>query len=342
MSVGDTGSLIELYVQSTRQASTSSIAAPAAATDSELDEWMSASSGDPERYHYPGRPHPYPPGISQSEPATSQAAYEEVELEKQGLWHALPFSQTKPVSNAPFLPPSPLLFAVFDEDASEPSSPGSTYEMPPSTPSSTLRKFAGCPDDDDGDEATTTMGIHHREARHLPLLCRRTASLTAAPPHLRNVFPAQGAKFAARMMPTSSRTTPTTMAATATTMSVPGAMTAMTPVAGAQYSVNGAQLGRVVVVRRRVTRSGRVKLKLPFARNAPFLSIPESVDVRSQLKRTKVATEQPSSLAKSQNYKELQRHSHERILDDRPEPDCDIPPIPLLYSGFGHFLDIVD
>ncbi|KAI9463956.1 hypothetical protein BJY52DRAFT_1184371 [Lactarius psammicola] len=45
-------------------------------------------------------------------------------------------------------------------------------------------------------------------------------------------------------------------------------------------------------------------------------SIPESVDVHSQLKRTK-------------------------ILDDRPEPDCDIPPIPLLYSGFGHFLDIM-
>jgi hypothetical protein len=29
-------------------------------------------------------------------------------------------------------------------------------------------------------------------------------------------------------------------------------------------------------------------------------------------------------------------------LDDRPEPDPDIPPIPLLYGGFGHFLDIMD
>jgi hypothetical protein len=29
-------------------------------------------------------------------------------------------------------------------------------------------------------------------------------------------------------------------------------------------------------------------------------------------------------------------------LDDRPEPDPNIPPIPLLYDGFGHFLDIMD
>jgi len=29
-------------------------------------------------------------------------------------------------------------------------------------------------------------------------------------------------------------------------------------------------------------------------------------------------------------------------LDDCPKPDPDISPIPLLYSGFGHFLDIMD
>lgn len=202
MSVGDTESLIELYVQSAGSASTSLIAssaAPAAASDSELDQWMPASSGDPKQYHYPGRPLPHPPGASQSGPVRpvmldtflagnipgGLPPYEEVELERQGLWHALPFSQTKPVSNAPCLPPSPLvnqpgprtpprrappeLFAVFDEDASEPSSPGSTYEMPPSTPSSTLREFASGPNEDDENEATTAMGIHHREARHLSL-----------------------------------------------------------------------------------------------------------------------------------------------------------------------------
>jgi len=41
-----------------------------------------------------------------------------------------------------------------------------------------------------------------------------------------------------------------------------GTGTGTTPVVGVQYSVNGAQLGQVQVVRRRVTRSGRVKLKL--------------------------------------------------------------------------------
>ncbi|KAH9170029.1 hypothetical protein EDB89DRAFT_2072333 [Lactarius sanguifluus] len=200
MSVGDTESLIDLYVQSAGPASTPLIAdsvAPAASTDSEFDEWMPGSSGDPKQYHYPGRPLPHPPGASQSGPVRpvlldtflagnipgGLPPYEEVELERQGLWHTLPFSRTKPVSNAPCLPPSPLvnqpgprtpprcappeLFPVFDEDASEPSSPGSTYEMPPSTPSSTLREFASGPNEDDGNEATTTMGRHYREARQL-------------------------------------------------------------------------------------------------------------------------------------------------------------------------------
>jgi hypothetical protein len=37
----------------------------------------------------------------------------------------------------------------------------------------------------------------------------------------------------------------------------------------------------------------------------------------------------------------IQQDSDERILDDCPVPD-DIPPIPLLYPAFGHFLDIMD
>ncbi|KAH9167048.1 hypothetical protein EDB89DRAFT_2127435 [Lactarius sanguifluus] len=69
-------------------------------------------------------------------------------------------------------------------------------------------------------------------------------------------------------------------------------------------------------------------------------SIPQPGDIYSQFKRTKVATQSPSSLARSQAYVDLQRDSRERILDDRPEPE--IPPIPLLYSGFGHFLDVMD
>ena len=194
LSVGDTESLIDLYVHSTGPPSTSRVASsisPAATADNELDEWTPASSGDPKQHHYPGRPLPHPPGASQSGPVRpvlldtflannipgGLPPYEEVELERQGIWHFLPFS--KPVSNAPCLPPSPLvnqpgpctpprrpapeLFTVFDEDASEPSSPGSTYETP-STPSSTLREFAGGPDEEDDEAANIS---HHREARHV-------------------------------------------------------------------------------------------------------------------------------------------------------------------------------
>ncbi|KAH9039991.1 hypothetical protein EDB84DRAFT_1559955 [Lactarius hengduanensis] len=72
----------------------------------------------------------------------------------------------------------------------------------------------------------------------------------------------------------------------------------------------------------------------------PKHPIPEPLDVHSRLKRTRLATQPPSILASSKNYASLQQNSQERLLDDRPEPDLGIPPIPLLYSGFGHFLDI--
>ena len=200
LSIGDTESLIDLYVHSgpAPTSSTASSTVPAASIDNELDQQMPASSGDPMHHHYPGRPLPHPPGASQSGPVQpvlldaflggnipgGLPAYEEVEPERQGIWQFLPFSQAKPVSNAPCLPPAPLvnqpgpctpprrappeLFTVFDEDAFEPSSPGSTYETP-STPSSTQREFADVPDEDDVFETTTTTATssHHREARHL-------------------------------------------------------------------------------------------------------------------------------------------------------------------------------
>jgi hypothetical protein len=209
LSVGYAESLIDLYVDPT--SSRASSAPDATIIDSELDEEMPASNGDPMHHHYPGRPLPHPPGASQSGPVRpvlldaflggnipgGLPAYEEVELEpRQGIWQFLPFSQkTKSVSNnnnAPCLPPSPLvnqpggphtpprrappeLFAVFDEDApsSEPSSPGSTYEMPLSTPSSSPHEFPDLPDEDDdvftATTTTTTSSHHHREARQLAL-----------------------------------------------------------------------------------------------------------------------------------------------------------------------------
>jgi len=41
-------------------------------------------------------------------------------------------------------------------------------------------------------------------------------------------------------------------------------------------------------------------------------------------------------------YESLQRDPSEKIFDDRPEPDPNIPSVALLYEGFGHFLDIMD
>ncbi|CAA7270391.1 unnamed protein product [Cyclocybe aegerita] len=62
----------------------------------------------------------------------------------------------------------------------------------------------------------------------------------------------------------------------------------------------------------------------------------------SHLKRAKLATTAPSTIANPSTYESMQRKSNEKILNDRPEPDDEIPPIPLLYNGFGHFLDILD
>ena len=204
LSVGYAESLIDLYVDPR-----ASSAVDAAVVDNELDEQTPANNGDPMHHHYPGRPLPHPPGASQSGPVRpvlldaflggnipgGLPAYEEVELEpRQGIWQFLPFSQkTKSASNtnAPCLPPSPLvnqpggphtpprrappeLFTVFDEDApsSEPSSPGSTYEMPLSTPSSSPHEFPDLPDEDDDvftATTTTTNNHHHREERQLAL-----------------------------------------------------------------------------------------------------------------------------------------------------------------------------
>ncbi|KAN0139205.1 hypothetical protein V8E53_002706 [Lactarius tabidus] len=83
-----------------------------------------------------------------------------------------------------------------------------------------------------------------------------------------------------------------------------------------------------------------VCVRLPATRSKHSLS--EQTDLHSVFKRSKIATIPPSSIATSQCYQDLQQNTRERILDDRPGPDLGIPPISLLYPGFGHFLDILD
>ncbi|KAG2015221.1 protein kinase subdomain-containing protein PKL/ccin9 [Coprinopsis cinerea AmutBmut pab1-1] len=68
-------------------------------------------------------------------------------------------------------------------------------------------------------------------------------------------------------------------------------------------------------------------------------SAPESVFQLDALKRARVVTESPSQLAHKWIYESLQRQSTQRIFDDRPEPDSEIPPLALLYQGFGMFMD---
>jgi hypothetical protein len=64
--------------------------------------------------------------------------------------------------------------------------------------------------------------------------------------------------------------------------------------------------------------------------------------VFNHLKCAKIVTTAPSDTGKSAIYKRLQQGPSEKILDDRPEPNPNILPIPLIYDGFGHFLDIMD
>jgi hypothetical protein len=66
------------------------------------------------------------------------------------------------------------------------------------------------------------------------------------------------------------------------------------------------------------------------------------IDIFNRLKRTKLVTTAPSDAAKAAIYESNQNKPSEKIFDDRPVPDADIPPISLLYEGFGHFLDIMN
>jgi len=59
-----------------------------------------------------------------------------------------------------------------------------------------------------------------------------------------------------------------------------------------------------------------------------------------RLLRLPITDEAPSVTAKLENYIKSQNDPNKRILDDRPEKDDLIAPIPLLYQPFGYFHDI--
>ncbi|RXW23259.1 hypothetical protein EST38_g2597 [Candolleomyces aberdarensis] len=71
----------------------------------------------------------------------------------------------------------------------------------------------------------------------------------------------------------------------------------------------------------------------------PSLKRVASISQYERIKKAKLAVETPSALAKNDEYEITQGNSVERVLDDRPNSDPNIPPIALLYSGFGEFQD---
>ncbi len=199
VSIGDTESLIELYVHS--PGPTISVASPAPhsmAATSEFDQCTPANNADPGQHHYPGRPLPHPPGASQSSPVqpvlldlflagnvpAGLPPYAEVEPEKQRSASSL-YPQSKQFSRAVCLPPSPLvnqpggympsplpppaLLAILDNDPSEPSSPGSAHEMSPPAPLAMQREFTSLEalETRREDEGNTTITGSNRQARHL-------------------------------------------------------------------------------------------------------------------------------------------------------------------------------
>ena len=65
-----------------------------------------------------------------------------------------------------------------------------------------------------------------------------------------------------------------------------------------------------------------------------------AVDNLGSAQGTKRIKTPPSQMGKPSNYKPFQQQSTEKSFDDRPEPDL-VPPVSLLYDGFGCFMDDV-
>ena len=67
---------------------------------------------------------------------------------------------------------------------------------------------------------------------------------------------------------------------------------------------------------------------------------PLNEDLADRIKWSQVVQLRPSTLAQPDTYEHMQEDPKKKILDDRPSEDNNIPPVSLLYDGFGQFLDI--
>jgi len=59
----------------------------------------------------------------------------------------------------------------------------------------------------------------------------------------------------------------------------------------------------------------------------------------TEAQRTRLALVGPSKINAFSAYQRLQNDPEQKILDDFPQPDLNIPPLALLYNGFGRFYD---
>ena len=67
---------------------------------------------------------------------------------------------------------------------------------------------------------------------------------------------------------------------------------------------------------------------------------PASPTLSEMFLELNLVREVPSVISRPENYKHLQSQPKQRILDNRPSVDQFIPPISLLYDGFGIFEDV--
>ena len=72
----------------------------------------------------------------------------------------------------------------------------------------------------------------------------------------------------------------------------------------------------------------------------PDLLPKPSLSLVKEFRRLRIVIDAPSKVSKPETYKALQEQPEQRNLDDRPRADRFIPPISLLYDGFGFFSDV--
>lgn len=71
-------------------------------------------------------------------------------------------------------------------------------------------------------------------------------------------------------------------------------------------------------------------------------ALPTSEDPYEHAKHSKFVKNPLSTTGKPEFFESPQKGPSGKISDDCPNPDSDFAPAPLLYDGFGHFLDIMD